>query len=74
MVGAEVTRLEMLWKSAGLEVEEMDILTSAPTFETRSHMEYSQNRTFGGTQRTQKRQVAEKLTLSRPVNFLIASS
>ncbi len=32
MVDAEVTRLQMLWKSPGLEVEEVDLLTSASTF------------------------------------------
>jgi hypothetical protein len=35
-VGAEVTRLQMLWKSRGLAVEEVSLLTSAPTFQTRS--------------------------------------
>jgi hypothetical protein len=36
MVGAEVTRLQMLWKSPGLAVEEVDLLTSAPPFQTGS--------------------------------------
>jgi hypothetical protein len=34
MVGAEVTRLQMLWKSPGLAAEEVSLLTSAPTFQT----------------------------------------
>jgi hypothetical protein len=38
MVGAEVTRLQMLWKSPGLEVEEVSLLTSAPTFQTRAEL------------------------------------
>ncbi len=37
-VGAEVTRLPMLWKPPGLAVEEVDLLTSAPTFQTRSEI------------------------------------
>ncbi len=32
MVGTEVTRLQMLWKSPGLAVEEVSLLTSVPTF------------------------------------------
>ena len=36
MVCAEVTRLQMLWKSPGLEFGEVSLLTSAPTFQTRS--------------------------------------
>ena len=33
---AEVTRPPMPWKMPGLAVEEVDVLTSAPTFQTRS--------------------------------------
>ena len=36
MVGAEVTRLQMLWKLPGLTVEKVDLLTSAPVFQARS--------------------------------------
>ena len=34
---AEVTRPPMPWKMPGLAVEEVDLLTSAPTFQTRSY-------------------------------------
>jgi hypothetical protein len=36
IVGAEETRLQMLWKSPSLAVEEVDLLTLAPPFQTRS--------------------------------------
>ncbi len=36
IAGAEVTRLQIHWKSPGLAVEEVDLLTSAPPFQTRS--------------------------------------
>ncbi len=36
MGGAEVTRHQMLWKAPGLAVEEVSLLTSTPTFQTRS--------------------------------------
>jgi mucin-19 len=36
MGGAEVTRLRMLWKTPDLAVDEVSLLTSAPTFQTRS--------------------------------------
>ena len=34
IAGAEVTRLQMLWKTPGLVVEEVDLLTSTPAFQT----------------------------------------
>ena len=41
MVGAEVTRLQMLWKLPGLAVDEVDLLTSTPTFQTRSQRDFA---------------------------------